>query len=95
MVVEHAVLEVRPGEEEAFEAAFAEARPLIEATEGFQGLRLLRCEERSNVYLLLVDWRSTQDHVVGFRESDRFLRWRELLHHFYDPAPLVEHFAEV
>lgn len=95
MVLEHAVLEVRPGQAADFEVAFGQARPLIEATEGFRGLRLLRCQERPDVYLLLVEWRSTEDHLVGFRESARFPRWRELLHHFYDPAPVVEHFADL
>jgi hypothetical protein len=33
--------------------------------------------------------------MVGFRESAAFLEWRRLLHHFYDPAPVVEHFAQV
>ncbi|MDA8070339.1 MAG: antibiotic biosynthesis monooxygenase, partial [Actinomycetota bacterium] len=40
MVLEHAVLQVRPGEEAAFEAAFDEARHLIAASPGFTGLRL-------------------------------------------------------
>ena len=32
---------------------------------------------------------------VGFRGSPQYARWRELLHHFYDPLPTVEHHVTV
>jgi hypothetical protein len=35
-----------------------------------------------------------EDHTEGFRGSDRYKKWRALLHHFYDPFPTVEHFAD-
>ena len=53
-----------------------------------------RCLETPNRYLLLVAWKKLEDHTVGFRESPRYAQWRALLHHFYDPFPLVEHFGE-
>ncbi|MGN2639863.1 hypothetical protein ACTD5D_27605 [Nocardia takedensis] len=31
----------------------------------------------------------------GFRGSAEYGRWRALLHHFYEPFPVVEHFAPV
>ena len=37
----------------------------------------------------------SEDHTVGFRGSAGYQRWRELLHHFYDPFPVVEHFVDV
>jgi heme-degrading monooxygenase HmoA len=89
-----AVLDVRPSEEEAFETAMREARPLIEATPGFAGIELRRCLEISNRYVLLVSWEQMQDHTVGFRQSDRYRIWRDLLHHFYDPFPPVQHYGE-
>ena len=93
MVVEMGVLNIRPGQEPEFEETLQRARPLIAATPGFQSLQVHRCIETSNRYLLLVTWRSIEDHTVGFRQSDRFLEWRRLLHHFYDPPPVIEHYA--
>jgi hypothetical protein len=29
---------------------------------------------------------------VGFRQSPDYQKWRFLLHHFYDPFPIVEHY---
>ena len=94
MILEVATLNVRPGQETLFEEAMKKARPLIEASPGFGGIRLRRCVETRNRYLLLVTWNAVEDHTVGFRQSDRYQKWRELLHHFYDPAPSVEHYGE-
>ena len=95
MILEHALLDVVPGREAAFERAFEQARPLIAATPGFRSLRLERCVERPAQYLLLVEWDRLEDHTEGFRRSARYEEWRELLHHFYDPFPLVEHYVTV
>jgi heme-degrading monooxygenase HmoA len=95
MVLEHALLPVRAGQEQAFEAAFREARPVIESAPGFRRLSLFRCVERPSTYLLLVEWERLEDHTEGFRGSPGYRQWRTLLHHFYDPFPSVEHFTEV
>lgn len=95
MVLEHALLSVVPGQDDAFERAFTEARGLIASAAGFRSLTLSRCLERPSTYLLLVEWDTVTDHTEGFRGSPRYQRWRDLLHHFYDPFPTVEHFEPV
>lgn len=95
MVLECALLDVRPNDEAAFESAFAQARPLITCQAGFVSLRLERCIERPHRYLLLVEWATLEDHTVGFRGSPEYGEWSRLLHHFYDPFPTVEHFRPV
>ena len=95
MIVEHALLPVKPGQEAAFERAFAEARQIIAGMPGFRGLTLSRRLERPGAYLLLVEWDRLEDHTEGFRGSPEYQRWRALLHHFYDPFPVVEHFERV
>ena len=95
MILEVARLDVRPGQEDEFLDSFAEARALIEATRGFVRLDLRRCvdEGATHRFLLLVEWETVEAHTVGFRGSNRYPRWRELLHHFYDPFPVVEHYG--
>ena len=95
MILEHALLDVVHGQEAAFEQAFAEAKPIIASMPGFLSLRLERCMERPSRYLLLVEWERLEDHTEGFRGSPGYERWRELLHHFYDPFPVVEHYRTV
>lgn len=88
-----AVLAVRPGTAAAFEERMAEARPLIAASTGFRSIEVRRCIETAGRYLLLVGWDSVADHETGFRRSPRYAEWRRLLHHFYDPMPVVEHYG--
>jgi heme-degrading monooxygenase HmoA len=95
VILEHALLSVRPGQEADFEAAFAQAKGIIASMRGFRALTLSRCLERANVYLLLVEWARLEDHTEGFRGSAEYQEWRRLLHHFYEPFPVVEHFAPV
>ena len=93
MVLEVAILNVRPGKAAAFEAAFLEAQQLISASTGYQRHELRRCVEAADQYLLLVWWDSLESHTEGFRQSPAYQRWRDLLHHFYDPFPTVEHYV--
>ncbi|WP_139006788.1 antibiotic biosynthesis monooxygenase family protein [Arthrobacter crystallopoietes] len=95
MITEHALLPVRPGQEAAFEAAFREASAIISAMPGFGGLSLSRCMEQGSKYLLLVEWDRLEDHTEGFRGSSEYQQWKKLLHHFYEPFPVVEHYSQV
>lgn len=95
MILEHALLPVIPGREAEFEEAFARARTIIASMPGFAGLTLSRCLERRSGYLLLVQWDRLEDHTEGFRGSVQYGEWRALLHHFYEPFPVVEHYETV
>jgi heme-degrading monooxygenase HmoA len=95
VVLEVAILNVRPGEAPAFEAAFREAQQILAASPGCQRHELRRCLEAADRYLLLVWWDSLESHTEGFRKSPAYERWRRLLHHFYDPFPTVEHYVAV
>jgi heme-degrading monooxygenase HmoA len=95
MVLELAILNVIPGSEGDFEQAFREARGIIASMPGFQSLELQKCLEQPHRYALLVEWSALEDHTVGFRQSPEYQRWKALLHHFYDPFPTVEHYAQV
>ena len=95
MILEHAVLDIVPGKEADFEGAFREAQGIIASMPGFRSLRLDRCIESLSRYVLLVEWDRLEDHTEGFRRSTDYDRWRTLLHHFYRPFPLVEHYHPV
>ena len=95
MITEHALLEVVPGQEPEFVEAMEQATAIIAASPGFISLRVERCVERPSGFLLLVEWDTVEAHTEGFRNSEAYQEWRALLHHFYDPAPVVEHFETV
>jgi heme-degrading monooxygenase HmoA len=95
MILEAAPLQVKTGQEAAFEAAFREAQAIIASMPGYRSHELQRCVERAGHYLLLVRWDSVEAHEVGFRKSPQYQEWKRLLHHFYDPFPTVLHYEPV
>lgn len=92
MILEAAILDVIPGREAEFESEFAKASHLIASTYGYISHQLQHCMEAPNRYLLLVQWETLEAHTVGFRGSENFVEWKEMLHHFYDPFPVVQHY---
>lgn len=92
-ILEVAVLDVRAGETQAFEAAFAEAHTIIASMPGHRHHELRRCIENADRYLLLVWWDTLEAHTEGFHGSAEYQHWKALLHRFYEPFPVVEHYA--
>ncbi|HEY1461622.1 MAG TPA: antibiotic biosynthesis monooxygenase [Casimicrobiaceae bacterium] len=95
MILEIATLNVRAGATRDFETAFVQASPIIAGMPGYISHELQRCLEAGNRYALLVRWETLEAHTVGFRGSPQYQDWKRLLHHFYDPFPVVEHFERV
>ncbi|MBT3713803.1 MAG: antibiotic biosynthesis monooxygenase [Anaerolineae bacterium] len=95
MILEVAILDVKPGLEKEFEKAFGKAQKIISSMKGYASHQLQHCLEKENRYILLVNWEKLEDHTEGFRNSDEYQEWKKLLHHFYDPFPTVEHYKSV
>lgn len=95
VILEVATLNVRAGSSADFESSFAQAEPIIAASPGYISHELKRCVEVDGRYILLVKWQSLEDHTVGFRGSAAYQKWKALLHHYYDPFPVVEHYESL
>lgn len=95
MILEIATLYVNANRQKKFEEDFSIARQYISSTKGFIGLSLRKSIEQNNKYILLVEWKKIEDHLIGFRQSEIYNKWKELLHHYYDPFPVVEHYETV
>ena len=95
MILEATILYVKPGHESRFENDFKTAGQYISSIPGYIKHSLQKCIEQNNKYLLLVEWETLEDHTIGFRQSAAYIPWKELLHHYYNPFPVVEHFEAV
>ncbi|KJY92000.1 MULTISPECIES: antibiotic biosynthesis monooxygenase family protein [Vibrio] len=95
MILEVAILDVKPDMEKDFEQNFAKAQAIISSMKGYVSHQLQRCIENPGRYILLVNWQTLEDHEIGFRQSAEYQEWKALLHHFYDPFPTVEHYESV
>ncbi|MBE9038553.1 antibiotic biosynthesis monooxygenase family protein [aff. Roholtiella sp. LEGE 12411] len=92
MILEAVMLNVKSSTEQDFESAFKQASDLISSMHGYISHELHKCLEVKSKYLLLVRWETLEAHTVGFRGSPEYHEWKQLLHHFYEPFPIVEHF---
>jgi heme-degrading monooxygenase HmoA len=95
MVLEVAILDIKPGQEIGFEHDFSVASACISSINGYFSHELHRCMEKPNRYVLMVRWETLEAHTEGFRKSSQYLEWKNLLHHYYDPFPIVEHYTPV
>ncbi len=95
MILEAAMLQVRPEMEERFDEAFRDASSIIASMPGYHSHALRRCLEVPATYLLLVLWERLEDHTTGFRTSPAYQEWKRSLHHFYDSFPIVEHIEPI
>ncbi len=91
MVWEIAQIDVKPGDEAAFEAGVRKAVPLFKRSRGCRSLQLQRSVEFPSRYRLVVDWETVEDHTVHFRGSEEFKEWRKLVGEYFASPPSVEH----
>lgn len=95
MVTEIALLNIKKGSSKEFEDAFAIAQNIIASMRGYISHQLQKCLEDDHKYLLIVEWETEENHEQGFRKSEAYKEWKNLLHHFYDPFPVVEHYKKI
>lgn len=92
MILEVAILNVKKGLSADFETSFQKAETIISSMKGYISHQLKKCVEQDDKYILLVNWETIEDHEIGFRQSEGYQEWKALLHHFYEPFPIVEHY---
>ena len=95
MVLEVADINVTPGAEEQFAAAFRSVRDVLVSTPGCRSVRMTRGIESPSRFVLLVEWDSVADHENNFRGSDRYTAWRNAIGPHFAGPPRVEHFADL
>lgn len=95
MILEVAMLQIKPGMTADFETSFKQASAIIASMNGYIKHELQKCIEEDHKYILLVQWEKLEDHTEGFRGSPQYQQWKSLLHHYYDPFPMVEHFTKI
>jgi heme-degrading monooxygenase HmoA len=95
MILEVAILNIKPNLAYNFEEDFAIASKYISSIDGYQNHSLRKSIENENKYILLVNWDNLNSHEIGFRKSEAYKKWKEILHKYYDPFPTVEHYETV
>lgn len=95
MIYEVARIKIKQDHEELFEAAVAKAVPIFRRASGCISMRLEKSIEEPQHYRIIVQWSRLEDHTVGFRESQDYNLWRDMVGDHFDGAPVVEHTAVI
>jgi heme-degrading monooxygenase HmoA len=93
MVLEVGLIDVTPGSEEAFRAAYSEGRVHLATSPGCRSVRMTQGVETPTRFVLLCEWDSIEAHEA-FRASNAFPKWRAHVGPHFDGAPRIEHFQD-
>ena len=89
------MIEIAPGQEDAFAEAYRQVRHEVAEAEGCRSMRMTRGVESPSRFVLLVEWDSVEAHVVNFRATERFGRWRAGISPHFARPPQVEHYVDI
>lgn len=92
MIYEIARLPVHKDKSAEFREAFHQVVPLLGRAPGYLGHVLVQGVERSDVFNLIVRWRSLEDHTPAFEGSDDHRLFMEGIERYFSAEPAVQHF---
>ncbi len=94
MILEIADIRITPGKQTEFDAAIQHGLASVASKAGgFCGFKVQKCIESPERYVLMIWWKTLEDHTVGFREGPLFVQWRAIVGPFFATPPVVEHFT--
>ncbi|WP_386083501.1 antibiotic biosynthesis monooxygenase family protein [Vreelandella sp. F11] len=91
MVYEIALLPVHKEQIEQFRRAFDEVAPLLTRAKGYGGHMLAKGIETPELFNLIVQWASLEDHTPGFEESEDHQMFMMGLEEYFSEEPKVYH----
>ena len=95
MILEVAIMKIKPDRIAEFEAVFPKAAAISASTPGCISHELQRCVETKGKYFYMIRWESIEAHEVNFRQSPRRAEFRNVLGDFWAEPNFTEHFEPV
>ena len=93
MILEVADIRIPGGKNAEFEAAIGRGLDaVLSRATGYVRHQVQRGVETPERYLLMIWWRTLENHTVDFRQGPLFAEWRSHIGPFLAAPPHVEHF---
>ncbi len=92
MIIEVVKWDVKPNQENEFEAEFERAQKILSKSLGYISHQFQKCIEKPNRYILIVEWEKLEDHTVGFQKSNVYQEYRSMLVQYLEPGTTMEHY---
>lgn len=94
MILELVDIRIHAGSQQEFDAAIMRGlNEVISKAAGYCGHRVNKGIESPERYVLMIFWKTLENHTVDFRGSPAFQAWREIVGPFFSAPPQVEHFT--
>lgn len=78
----------------AFEKAYAESGKHLQASPYCLSYQLLHGNEEPNHYIVIIHWTSKEEHLQGFRKSQEFGPFFNLVKPFYNNIEEMKHYDQ-
>ncbi len=95
MILEVAILRIKPELMEQFEADFPKAEAIVSSIPGYISHEMQRCVETKAKYHFLIRWENIDAHLVNFRQSPKFQDFRAIVGPYFAEPPVAEHFEAI
>ena len=95
MILEVAIMKIKPELMQEFEAVFPQAAAITASCKGYISLEMQRCVETKGKYFYLIRWESIEAHEVNFRQTPKRAQFRDLLSKYWVEPPFAEHFEAI
>lgn len=95
MILEVAVMTVKPECIKDFEAAFPKAAAISASCEGYISHEIERCIETKGKYYYMIRWESVEAHEKNFRQTPKRQQFRDAIGQYWANPPQAEHFEAI
>ena len=95
MILEVAIMKIKPEAIEEFERVFPQAAAVSASCKGYISHEMQRCVETKGKYFYLIRWESIEAHERNFRQSPKRQQFRDLIGQYWAEPPFAEHFAAI
>lgn len=92
MTVEYIRYKITSERREEFINAYENAAEEMDGSEFCLAYELTECEEEQGVFILRIEWTSTEDHLQGFRRSDQFPPFLQKIRPYYNDILEMRHY---
>jgi quinol monooxygenase YgiN len=84
--------QIGEGNAQAFEKAYQKAESILQTSKHCLGYRMLRGQEETQNWILLIEWDSVEGHEQGFRKEPSFREFFALVKPFFNNIQEMKHY---
>lgn len=92
MIVEYTRYKITDERREQFFQAYEKAAEYLKSSPACLAYELSRCSEEPLCYILRIEWKSTDDHLTGFRGGVGFKPFFQLVQPFFHDLEEMQHY---